>query len=113
MSDLEDKCIVKDCTSSTTNLFCSPTDEDLLKKWQTVLGIKDEYFLICEKHFSEKDFVIEKCLEVSAVPTLDVTEKQFNVHDKTCGMCLEISQKLIMITKQSADVFKEVSGYKV
>jgi THAP domain len=110
----ENKCAIKTCGSMTNNLFCSPADKDMLKKWQEILGIEDEFFLICENHFSMKDIVIEKCLEhTTAIPCIDITEQQTTVDNDCCGICLEKLEDKCQLSKQESDDFKAITGYQV
>ena len=109
----ENKCIVKNCGSTTNNLFCSPSDENILKKWQEITGTKESSFFVCDNHFCSKDVVIERYLEPLAVPTLDITEDVDNVDKDSCGICLEKLTEKIQLSKQNSDNFKAVTGYEV
>lgn len=108
------KCIIKTCGSTINNLFCSPSDDNILRKWQETIGTTETLFYVCDNHFSSKDVVIERYLEPMAVPTLDITEKVDNVDSDTCGICLEkMKDEKIQLTKQNSDNFKTVTGYEV
>lgn len=110
----ENKCVVKNCGSTTNNLFCSPSDDEILKKWQKIIGITESSFLVCQNHFSSKDIVIERYLEPMAVPILDIIDKVDNVESNTCGICLEkLTEEKIQLSKQNSDNFKAVTGYEV
>jgi hypothetical protein len=110
----ENKCVIKNCLSTTNNLFCSPTDDEILKKWQEIIGITESSFLVCQNHFSSKDIIIERYLDPLAVPTLDITDEFVNVECNTCGICLEkLKEEKIQLSKQNSDNFKAVTGYEV
>lgn len=109
----ENKCIVKNCESTSKNLFCSPPDEEMLKKWQESVETDENYFLVCEKHFAAHDICIEKILEQSAVPSLDIVDENSEVDQESCGMCLEkCGDNKFKIGKQGSDYFKTITGYK-
>lgn len=110
----ESKCIVETCKSALINLFCPPTDENVLKKWQEILGTTESYFLVCENHFSSKDVIIEKCLEPLAVPSLLTIEDTNEVGEECCGMCLEkMNENKFPLSKDKLDNFHTLTGFKV
>ncbi|XP_070499949.1 PR domain zinc finger protein 5-like [Chironomus tepperi] len=109
----ENKCVIKSCGSITNNLFCSPSDDEILKKWQQITETTESSFFVCDNHFSSKDIVIERYLEPLAVPTLDITHDIDNVEADTCGICLEkLKEEKIQLSKQNSDNFKAVTGYE-
>ena len=110
----ENKCVIKNCGSTTNNLFCSPSDDEILKKWQQIIKTTESSFYVCDNHFSSKDVVIERYLEPLAVPTLDIIDEIENVEGDTCGICLDkLKDEKIQLTKQNSDNFKAVTGYEV
>lgn len=105
------KCVVKSCKHQAKDLFASPEDKLMLKKWQAAVGTTDEEFLVCEAHFTKKDMVIKKNLKHEAVPVLNLSDEIFQLENKCCGVCLEDIEDKLILSQENRNLFMEISDF--
>lgn len=111
---MENKCVVESCVKSCEiDLFVSPQDPVLLKKWQKSVHTRKRDFFVCAEHFSKKDIVIDKNLEENAVPLLHLSDDAIKLENECCGACLEDLDEMLDMTLEMKNTFLEITTYEV
>lgn len=110
---MENKCIVRSCGANDVDLFISPQDLPMLKKWQAAVLTQSEEFFVCEKHFAPKDLVLDKTLEDEAVPILHLTKERYELEDDCCGICLDELDERLELDRELQTIFMEITKFEV
>lgn len=112
---MEHKCEVKNCTKKRNNyeLFTSPRNEMVARKWRKAVGTNKHTFFVCEYHFNKNDVVVKKNLKTLAVPELNLDDDGIKIENNCCGLCLEDYEEYHEIQTEYKEIFSEITGYGV
>lgn len=97
------KCSVANCQLKSKVTFHSPQSRPHLELWKKILNIKVDSFFVCDQHFEEKFFRIEKRLTVDAFPTQYIGNVEPGNAD-FCQCCMKSFVRSKFITQNEGRV---------
>lgn len=106
---MSQKCIVSHCRR-TVQLFSSPADSELLKKWKEVLKVDKDEFVVCELHFDGESTETRRTLKAQAIPSVLIMRSDEDCFCQCCCENLNSMQIKVQINIRHKEILHNLLG---